>query len=164
MVSIRQERATHVLVVEKLRGAVAVVNREDVPSLETTADFGDPVAGLEPRFGMLSFAESDALHREILGDGAGGGRCNAFHKGAFRESHKDLSEPAALHKDAMNGQCIKKLVREQTPCRDTRRDLDGSREVSGSCVPLQACRRLFAARSGALHGHITQGAVKSRKL
>src|ERR1700730_5201264 len=90
MVPICQERAAHMMVIEKLGGAVAVVNREDVAALETTADFGDPVPGLQPGFGVLAFRGSDALHRKILGDGAGGKRSNSVHKAAVSESHKDF--------------------------------------------------------------------------
>src|SRR5437879_12189478 len=70
MVLIGKERAAHVLLVKEVGCRMAVVDREHVTALQAAADFSDPVARFQPRFGVLALRQSDALRRKILGDGA----------------------------------------------------------------------------------------------
>src|SRR5260370_366441 len=51
-VLISQERAAHVVLVEQVGVRMAVVDRDHVTASETPADFADPVARFQPRFGV----------------------------------------------------------------------------------------------------------------
>src|SRR6266478_1174762 len=55
---------------EELSGVMAVIDGEHVAAFEAAADFRDPVAGFESRFGVLPLLQDNALRREIFGNGA----------------------------------------------------------------------------------------------
>src|SRR5882762_6423435 len=50
MILIGEKRAAHMVVVEEFRGAMTVVDRENISALKAAPDFGDPIAGLESSF------------------------------------------------------------------------------------------------------------------
>ena len=70
MVLIGKQRAAHVVVVEEPSGVMAVIDGEHIATFEAAADFRDPVAGFESRFGVLPLLQDNALRGEIFGNGA----------------------------------------------------------------------------------------------
>jgi len=80
MILIREECAAHVMVVEEFHGAMTVVDRENVSTLEAAPDFRDPIASLESGFRLLAFVKNDSLCREIFSDGASGKFRDVIHK------------------------------------------------------------------------------------
>src|SRR5882724_3358265 len=145
MILIREERAAHVMVVEKFRGAMTVVDREDVSALEAAPDFRDPVARFESGFRLLAFVKNDSLRREIFSDGATGKFRDVIHKSPVPESNENLFRRAALQDHAVNGQRVNQLIGEKTASGDVKWDLGGNGGVSRFRVLLQASCSLFAA-------------------
>src|SRR5207249_11070019 len=66
MVLISKKSPAHVVIVEQIGGRMAVIDGEHIAALEAAADFTDPVARFQSRFGVLALAQSDALHRKIF--------------------------------------------------------------------------------------------------
>src|SRR6266403_3973792 len=103
MILVRQERAAHVMVVEKFRGAMTVVDRENVYALEAAPDFRDPVARLESGFRLMAFVKNDSLRREIFRDGASGKFRDVIHKSSVPEPDEYFFGRAHLQGYAVHG-------------------------------------------------------------
>src|SRR6266403_60989 len=95
MILVREERTAHVMVVEEFRGAMTVVDRENVSALEAAPDFRDPVAGLESRFGLLAIAKSNFLRRKVFSDGASGQFRDVIRKSPVRKPNENFLGRAA---------------------------------------------------------------------
>ncbi len=91
-----------------------VVDREHVTSFEAAADFSDPIARFQPRLGLLAFAQSDALHRKILGYGASRERRQNVHKVPVAEADENLFQRASIHHDPMHRQRIDQFIGKET--------------------------------------------------
>src|SRR5882757_3179427 len=68
MLSVSKQRPAHVMIVEKIRRRMPIINRQHVTALQPPPDFRDPVASFQPCFGVLSVAQSNILRRKILSD------------------------------------------------------------------------------------------------
>src|ERR1700682_3529944 len=91
-----EERAAHVVLVKEFGRAMPVVDREHVAAFKAAADFTDPVSRFQPRFGVLAFAECNALRRKILGDGTSRERRHHVHETSITEVDKNLLQRAAI--------------------------------------------------------------------
>src|SRR5712692_4843239 len=164
MILMSKQRPTHMVLVKEVARGMAVVNREHVTALEAPADFADPVACFQPRFGMLALAQHNALCRKILGDGASRERRYHVYKAAVAETNENLFHRAAVHHDSMHGQRIHQFIGKKAPRSDVCWNLSTRREMSSKCMALSVNRRLFPPRRGALHGDIAQSCIKRWEL
>ena len=125
VIGVSEDCAGHVVRIEQVGGFVTVVNGENKPAIETTSDFGDPVAGFETGFGVLSILERDLLSGEILGDGAGGERQGKFSEARAIASDENFAEGVLLLKDTVNGQRVEEFVGKEASDRNASWNFDG---------------------------------------
>src|SRR5882724_5700217 len=114
MILIREERAAHVMVVEEFRGAMPVVDRENVSALEAPPDFHDPITSFESSFRLLAFAESNSLRGEVFCDGTSGKLRDLIHESPVSEASKNFFWRSVLQEHAVYRQCVNQLIGNKT--------------------------------------------------
>ena len=164
MVLISQKRPAHVVLVKEFGRRMAVIDGEQVTSLEPAANFADPVARFQPCFGVLALAQNNTLRRKILGDGTSRKRRQNIHKVPVAEAGENLFQRATNHHDPMYGQRIDQLVGKEAACGDVGWNFGPSGKVPGGRMALGMHRGLLAPRRGALHRGVAQDIIKSREL